>query len=276
MIFFKITSKLRKSRVVTQFFSTISIIFHKKHGGKIKIFTFVINNEKRKYKNDDNFVMSSKKIYTRGEEIVNAVSHGLFILPGIIAGIWLIQKALYLPEVWALSSVSVYIVCMLFSYISSTLYHACREGQRKVTLRKFDHAAIYFHVAGTYTFFTLTILRDAAFWGWSLFFVVWIAALIGSYISFQKERIGNKIETICYVAISLVVCVAFKHLFNILHSMKALEVLWHIIAGGVSYILGALLYSVKKIPYVHSVFHLFVIVGSIFHILAIAATLDKL
>jgi len=219
--------------------------------------------------------MSSKKIYTRSEEIANAVSHGLFILPGAAAGIWLIQKALHLSDVWAVSSVSVYIVCMLFSYITSTLYHACREENRKATLRKFDHVAIYFHIAGTYTFFTLTILRDAAFWGWSLFSIVWIAALIGSYICFQEGKLGNRIETICYVAMGLVISVAFKPLYDILHSINALEVLWFIIAGGVSYILGALLYSFKKIRYAHLIFHIFVIGGSIFHILAIAAVLER-
>jgi len=78
------------------------------------------------------------------------------------------------------------------------------------------------------------------------------------------------------VAMGLVVCVAFKPLIDILYSTNALAVLWFMIAGGVSYILGAILYSFKKIPYIHSVFHLFVIGGSVFHILAIATALDKI
>ena len=215
----------------------------------------------------------NKKQYTQGEEIANAATHGIGILLGAAAGIWLLQKAFCCSDFWAVSSVSVYIVCMLFSYIASTFYHACREGKRKATLRKFDHVAIYFHIAGTYTFFTLTILRNTAFWGWLIFIVIWIIALTGSYISFKGKGIGNRIETICYVAMGLVICVAFKPIFDTLHSMNALVVLWYIIAGGVSYILGAVLYSFKKIPYVHSIFHLFVLGGSIFHILAIATTL---
>ena len=216
-----------------------------------------------------------KKRYTQGEEIANAVTHGVGILLGMAAGIWLLLKAFSYSDLWAVSSVSVYIVCMLFSYIASTFYHACREEKRKETLRKFDHIAIYFHIAGTYTFFTLTILRNAAFWGWLLFSVVWIIAAGGLYISFKGKGMGNRIETICYVAMGLVVCVAFKPLFDILHSMNALNILWYIIAGGLSYLLGALLYSFKKIPYVHSVFHIFVIGGSVFHVLAIAITLEK-
>jgi hemolysin III len=73
----------------------------------------------------------------------------------------------------------------------------------------------------------------------------------------------------------LIVCVAFKPLVNILYAMEALDILWYILAGGVLYLLGALLYSFKKIPYAHSIFHLFVIGGSIFHVLAISVALDR-
>ena len=216
------------------------------------------------------------KRYTRSEEIANASTHGLGILLGAAAGIWLLLKALRSSDLWAVSCVSAYIVCMLFSYIASTLYHACKEGERKITLRKFDHIAIYFHIAGTYTFFTLTVFRRAAFWGWAIFIVVWITALVGSYISFKGKGIGNRIETICYIAMGLIVVVAFKPLIDTLYPISALNVLWYIIAGGASYITGALFYMFKKIPYTHSIFHLFVIGGSIFHIAAIALALDKL
>jgi len=222
-----------------------------------------------------NFDAMNRKHYTRGEEIANATTHGLGILTGIAAGFWLLQKAFCCSDLWAIYSVSVYIVCMLFSYIASTLYHACKEGERKATLRKFDHAAIYYHIAGTYTFFTLTVFRNAAFWGWALFSVVWITAIAGSYISFKGKGIGNRIETICYVAMGLVVFVAFKPLIDTLYPIDALDVLWYIITGGVLYILGALFYSFKHIPFTHAVFHLFVIGGSVCHILAIAAVLTN-
>ena len=218
--------------------------------------------------------MNSKK-YRKDEEIVNASTHGVGILLGMAASIWLLQKAFYV-DVWAVCCVSIYVACMLFSYIASTLYHACIEGKRKATLRKFDHAAIYFHIAGTYTFFTLTILRNTALWGWSLFFAVWIAAITGSYISFKGKGIGKRIETVCYAVMGLIVFVAFKPLIDTFHAMESLDVLWYILAGGVLYLLGALLYSFKKIPYAHSVFHVFVIGGSVFHVWAIAVALNRL
>ena len=218
--------------------------------------------------------MNSKQ-YRQSEEKVNATTHGFGILLGIAAGIWLLQKALYYDNLWNVCSVSVYIVCMLFSYIASTLYHACTGGKRKAILRKADHVAIYFHIAGTYTFFTLTILRNAALWGWSIFFAVWIAALTGSYISLKGKGIGNRIETTCYAVMGLIVLVAFKPLIDIFYAMEALDILWYILAGGILFLLGALLYSLKKIPYAHSIFHLFVIGGSVFHVLAIAVALDR-
>ena len=218
----------------------------------------------------------NKKQYIQNEETANAVTHGLGILLGAAAGIWLFLKALYYCDPWVISSVLVYIVCMLFSYIASTLYHACRKGKRKVILRKFDHVAIYFHIAGTYTFFTLTVLRDEEFWGWLLFFIVWIVAIIGSHFSIKGRGIGSRIETVCYIIMGLVVVVAFNPLVSALYSICALNILWYIIAGGILYLVGALLYSFKKIPYIHSVFHIFVVGGSIFHLLAIAITLDRL
>jgi len=220
----------------------------------------------------------NKAQYTRNEEIANAAIHGFGIVSGMAAGGWLLQKALCCCDIWAVSSVSAYIVCMLFSYTASTLYHArgiCKEKKRRTTLRKLDHIAIYFHIAGTYSFFTLTILRETAFWGWLLFFIVWTAALAGSYISLKGKGIGKKIETVCYVVMGLVVFVAFKPLIETLYPTGSLDILWYIIAGGVSFIVGALFYSFKKIRYGHSVFHLFVIGGSIFHILAIFVSLNR-
>ena len=215
----------------------------------------------------------NKKQYTKNEEFANAATHGVGILLGIAAGVWLLKKA-FSCDFWAVSSVWAYIVCMLFSYITSTLYHARKEGKQKVTLRKFDHIAIYFHIAGTYTFFTLTVFRNTAFWGWLIFSIVWIAALVGSYVSFKGKGMGNRLETVCYVAMGLVAFVGFVPLINTLRPLGALDVFWYILAGGVSYILGAIFYSFKKIRYVHSIFHLFVIGGSIFHVLAIARALE--
>ena len=109
------------------------------------------------------------KRYSRGEELSNTLSHGAGTLLGITAGYFLLEKALANPHpYWATGCVLAYLVGMLASYISSTWYHGSRPGKRKELLRKFDHGAIYLHIAGTYTPFTLLVLRHAGGWGWGL------------------------------------------------------------------------------------------------------------
>lgn len=110
------------------------------------------------------------KRYSHGEELSNTLSHGAGILLGITAGYFLLEKALTNPHPhWAAGCVLVYLAGMLASYISSTWYHGSRPGSRKELLRKFDHGAIYLHIAGTYTPFTLLVLRHAGGWGWGIF-----------------------------------------------------------------------------------------------------------
>lgn len=213
----------------------------------------------------------NNKRYTKGEEIANAVTHGLGIIFGIIAGTILLKPAAQSHDSWAVASVWVYIICMTLSYVTSTLYHSCHNEKRKAILRKFDHAAIYAHIAGTYTPFTLIVLRNIGAWGWSLFTIVWIAAVVGTLLSFIHKKAGSKLETICYVAMGSVIFIAFKPLVDTLSLTGSLDSVYLLIAGGVSYVIGAILYSFKKIKYMHSVFHLFVLGGSVCHVLAIYA-----
>lgn len=110
------------------------------------------------------------KRYNHIEEWANTLSHGIGILLGIVAGYFLLEKASENMEPqWAVACVSVYLAGMLSSYISSTWYHGSRPGKLKELLRKFDHGAIYLHIAGTYTPFTLLVLRHAGGWGWGIF-----------------------------------------------------------------------------------------------------------
>ena len=138
--------------------------------------------------------------YTHGEELANTLSHGAGILLGIIAGYFLLVKAAAGNDPhWAVACVSVYLAGMLSSYISSTWYHASAPGTMKELLRKFDHGAIYLHIAGTYTPFTLLVMRNAGGWGWGIFTFVWLSALIGFILSFKKLKEHSNLETCCYV-----------------------------------------------------------------------------
>nr|WP_321375668.1 hemolysin III family protein [uncultured Bacteroides sp.] len=214
-----------------------------------------------------------QKRYTKGEEIANASSHGLGILLGITVGIFLMRSAFETNNRWIMVSFAIYLLGMLSSYVTSTWYHACRNEKRKALLRKFDHGAIYLHIAGTYTPFTLVVLRDSGAWGWALFSFVWLAAIAGFILSFKKLKEHSNLETICYVIMGGVILVAMKPLVDCLSPRGAINILYWLIGGGFSYIIGAIFYSLTKLRYMHSVFHLFVLGGSVCHIIAIYSIL---
>ena len=207
------------------------------------------------------------KRYNNIEEWANTLSHGAGILLGIVAGYFLLEKASVNVEAqWAVPCVIVYLTGMLSSYVSSTWYHGSRPGRVKELLRKFDHGAIYLHIAGTYTPFTLLTLRHAG--GWGIFSFVWLSAVIGFILSFKKLKEHSNLETVCYVGMGASILVALKPLLDQLEMAGAAPAFWWLIGGGVSYIVGAVFYSLRK-PYMHATFHLFCLSGSIGHIIAI-------
>lgn len=211
----------------------------------------------------------ASKYYTKEEELANTISHGAGIILGIVGGYILLSKAIGSENGWAIGSVLAYLFGMLASYVTSTCYHGCTYEKRKSLLRKCDHSAIYLHIAGTYIPFTLIVLRNEGAWGWSLFAFICIAAIAGLIVSFVRLKDHSNLETICFVLMGGAILVAFKPLADILSQTGRLESLYWLIAGGVAYVVGALFYSWTKKKYMHTVFHLFVLAGSICHMAAI-------
>jgi Predicted membrane protein, hemolysin III homolog len=207
--------------------------------------------------------------YSESEERANALTHAVGIVLGIVAGYFLLSKAVNNGSGWEVGSVLAYLFGMMSSYVSSTWYHACSEPDKKRKLRKFDHAAIYLHIAGTYVPFTLVMLRNEGVWGWSLFGVTAIAAVVGVILSFGELKKHSHLKTICYVLMGCSILVAVKPLADVLSLSGQIDALYWLIGGGVSYIIGAVFYSWTKKIYAHTVFHLFVLGGSICHIIAI-------
>lgn len=207
--------------------------------------------------------------YTNGEELTNTLSHAAGIVLGIVAGYFLILKAMTGGDpYWAVACIVVYLAGMLSSYISSTWYHGASPGKRKELLRKFDHGAIYLHIAGTYTPFTLLVLRQSGGWGWSIFSFVWLSAIVGFTLAFTNLKEHSNLETTCFIGMGGCILVALKPLLDCLSSMHAAPAFWWLIGGGIFYIAGAVFYSLRK-PYMHAVFHFFCLGGSISHIIAI-------
>lgn len=207
--------------------------------------------------------------YTKREEVANAASHGIGILLGLIAGYILLAAAKQNGDGWAIGCVIAYLFGMLASYITSTCYHSCSHTERKEKWRKCDHAAIYLHIAGTYVPFTLLVLRNEGAWGWTLFAFICIAAVTGLILSFTKLKAHSNLETICFVLMGGAILIAFKPLYDILSETGRISSLYWLITGGIAYITGAFFYSWTKKRYMHTVFHIFVLMGSICHMIAI-------
>lgn len=207
-----------------------------------------------------------KKFYTHTEELWNSWSHAAGILLGVVMGIIFLVWCFRYHNGWATFGISLYLFGMLSSYIASTTYHALPPTSAwKQRLRKFDHAAIYWHIAGSYSPITLVALRDEGLWGWCLFAFVWLCAIAGTITSLRKLKDHSHLETAVYVGMGLSVLVAFKPLLD---CVSGGAVAW-IVAEGVMYVTGALFYSLHKRRYAHTVFHFFVLLGSVCHIVAV-------
>lgn len=207
-----------------------------------------------------------KIFFSHKEELWNSWSHAGGIALAVIVGTLFIVWCAIKGNGWATFGVSLYLFGMLMSYLASTWYHALSaRSVWKERLRKWDHAAIYWHIAGSYSPITLVALREQGYWGWTLFGFVWLCAIIGTIISFCKLKDHSNVETLCFIGMGLSVLVAFKPLID---SVPTAAFIW-IVGEGICYITGALFYSLNKRKYMHSVFHFFVLAGSICHIIAV-------
>lgn len=218
--------------------------------------------------------MNLIKKYSLGEEITNSISHGVGVVMGLVVGAIFLVWGYSEGSAIAVFSLWLYLFGVVCSYLASTLYHACPASkvERKALLRKFDHAAIYWHIAGSYSPITLIAMLSsgATVWAWGIFSFVWLCAIVGTALSFREMKNYSFLETACYVLMGLSILVAFKPFYE---SVGLAIVLW-VVAEGVSYIIGAVLYSLKKIRYMHSIFHGFVLLGDVFHIVALCKVLE--
>ena len=202
--------------------------------------------------------------YTLGEELLNSISHGVGALLGVAALVLCVVMAALKGNVWGVVSGSIYGASLIILYTMSTIYHALKVNRAKKVFRVIDHCSIYFLIAGTYTPYTLVTLRGG--WGWTLFGIVWGAAIIGITLNAIDIKKFKILSMITYLAMGWVIIIAIKPML----SAMAPGGLWLLLLGGISYTIGAVLYGMgKKKRYVHGVFHIFVVIGSVLHFFSI-------
>jgi hemolysin III len=202
-------------------------------------------------------------VYSANEERVNIVSHAIGLAVSVVALLLLINRSIALDDVLYIVSFSVFGVSLVVLFGASTLYHSARDPVIRNRLRILDHAAIYVLIAGTYTPFTLVTLKGST--GWILFAVSWGIALSGITLKLFFTGQYRKTSTAMYILMGWLIVFAINPLIANLHPAG----LQWLIAGGLAYTLGAIIYSIAHVPFNHAIFHLFVLTGATCHFLAI-------
>jgi len=201
--------------------------------------------------------------YSDSEEQLNIWSHGLGLLASIIVFPFLLKKAFSYSDFWEIASFIIYAFSLIILYAASTFYHAAKKPKKRRMLNIFDHAAIYVLIAGSYSPFCLVALKS--YLGFYMFIAVWVFASTGIVLKLFFTGRFDKISTAMYLLMGWQVLFFIKPLIAALTSF-GLNLL---IAGGIFYTVGAILYSLKKMPYNHAIFHVFVLLGSVSHFTAL-------
>ena len=202
-------------------------------------------------------------LYDSKEETLNVITHGIGFILSIVALVILIVYAAKYGTARHITSFAIFGGSLIVLYAASTLYHYAKNPELRLKLNILDHSAIYVLIAGTYTPFTLIVLKGWV--GWTIFGISWGLALAG--ILFKVFYFGkyDKISTIAYVLMGWVIIFAIKPLIE---SFPTAGLMW-LLAGGISYSIGAFFFSYKGIRFNHAIFHVFVLLGSFCHFMSI-------
>lgn len=212
--------------------------------------------------------MGNLKGYTKAEEKANYLTHAVGFLIAAVATLLLVVRAKEAENGWAIVAFSIFGAGMMVCMAASTLYHFVERPAYKIRLRYFDHASIYLLIASSYSPFTLILIRNEGYWGWGLFALIWLIALVGIALNFREIKTNNHIKTASYVLMGMLALVALKPMIEVAANTGALASLYWLATGGMFYIVGAFFYALAKREFIHAVFHVFVVFGLISHIIA--------
>ena len=199
-----------------------------------------------------------KKIFD-GEEIGNAISHGIGLGLSIAALVILVYVGVKYGDSRYVVSYSIYGSSLIILYLASTLYHSVPEGKIKDLFKIFDHSAIFLLIAGTYTPITLIVLKGRL--GMTLFIIVWTIAFFGIVFKMFFSKKYKKLSTMMYLLMGWLIIFAIKPLITNLNTISTI----FLVSGGIVYSLGTIFYLWKNLKFNHLIWHFFVLGGSVCH-----------
>lgn len=201
---------------------------------------------------------------SRGEELANSISHGIGLIAAVVATPFLLIRAAEHDDMAFLVGVVIFAIAIVFQYLSSSLYHALPIGRPKQILRVIEHSAIFILIAGTYTPFTLGVLRGS--WGWTLCALVWTLALVGVVLKSSNRLFHPRLSNALFLVMGWLIVVAIKPMLD---NVPMAGLLW-LLAGGLAYTVGVIFYAASsRVRYAHFTWHLFVMLGTACHYFAV-------
>ena len=205
--------------------------------------------------------------YTKGEEIFNMVSHIVGGAFGIVATALCVIFAALHSNVYGVVSGAIYGTTMIILYTMSSIYHGLRPNKAKKVFQILDHCTIFLLIAGSYTPFALCTFREYnTALGWTLFGIIWAMAVLGIVLNAIDLKKYKKFSMICYLAMGWCIIIKFPLLIKLLGIPGTIL----LVLGGISYTIGAVLYGIgKKKKYIHSIFHLFIVLASVLQFFSI-------
>ena len=210
--------------------------------------------------------LSDRKLpnYTKGEEIMNMVTHIVGGALGIMVLVLCTIQAICRGSVWSIVGCVLYGVSIVTLYTISSVYHGLRPGMAKKVLQILDHCAIYFLIAGSYSIVCLGALRrENAMLGWGILGLEWVLCTLATVLTAIDLKRYNTFSMICYIGMGWAIIPLAAMLFRIMTPLG----FWLLLGGGVSYTLGAVLFAIPR-KWLHSVFHVFVVAGSVLQFFA--------
>jgi len=204
--------------------------------------------------------------YSTREEIANSITHGIGVLFSVVALTILLIYSIWQKSAVSIVAFSIYGLCSILLYLSSTLYHSFRKEKLKRLFRVFDHSSIYLFIAGTYTPVALLTLKGA--WRIGILSSVWVIAVSGIVFKICTYKKMDRLKVVSlaiYIAMGWIVVIAVKPM---LQTVPVGFFLW-LLAGGIVYTLGTIFYAAKRIPYSHAIWHSFVLAGSTLHFIGL-------